>query len=68
MTSFSADLWGRLFVKVHGPSSNRSREIPPEAVGGGSFDSCFRHNLRPDVDNDVLSGMAVDNFGMDVRV
>ena len=28
-------------VKLRGPILNRSREIPPEAVGGGIFDSFF---------------------------
>ena len=28
-------------VKFHGPSLNRSNEIPPEAVGGGIFDKFF---------------------------
>ena len=27
-------------VKFHDPSLNRSREIPPEAVGGRIFDCC----------------------------
>ena len=28
-------------VKFHDPCLNHSREIPPEAVGGGIFDSFF---------------------------
>ena len=28
----------------------------------------FRYNFRSEVDNDVLSGVAVDNVGMDVRL
>ena len=54
-------------VKFHDPRLNRSREIPLEAVGGGVFD-CFTYNFRPEVDNDVISGMAVNNVGMDVSV
>ena len=46
----------------------RSREIPPEAVVGGIFESFVHYNLRPEVDNDVVSGMAVDNFSLDVRI
>ena len=43
-------------VKFRDPRLNRSREIPPEAVEGGIF-STF-----------VISGVAVDNVGMYVRV
>ena len=46
---------------------NRSREIPPEAVGGGIFAS-FPYDFRPEVDNDVISGVAVKYFGVDVGV
>ena len=28
----------------------------------------FSYNLRPDVDNDVMPGMAVDNVGVDVHI
>ena len=71
MTSYPADLRGRLSsisVKFRDPYLNRSREIPPEAVGGGIFDSCFRYKFRPEVDNDVLSGVAVDYIVMDVHL
>ena len=37
-------------VKFHVPSLNRSREIPPKAVGNGIFDF-FPYNFRPEVDN-----------------
>ena len=50
-------------VKCHDPSLNRFREIPPEAIRGGIFDF-FPHNFQPDVGNDVISSMAVDNVGM----
>ena len=46
------------FVKFRDPCLSRSREkIPPETVGCGIFLS-FRYNFRPEVDNDVISGMA----------
>ena len=51
---------------------NRSREIPPEVVGCGIFDSYFGNNFRSEVDqeNDVICGVAVDCecVGMDVQV
>ena len=28
----------------------------------------FRYNFRPEIDNDIISGVAVDNVGVDVRV
>ena len=70
MTSFPASLWGRLSsisVKFYNLSLNRSRKIPPEAVGGGIFD-CPHPNFRPEVDNDGMSGVGVDNVGVDVCV
>ena len=54
-------------VKFHDPSLNRSREIPPEADRGCIFD-CFPYNFRLEVGNDVISGVAVDNFGTDTYV
>ena len=51
-------------VKVNDPSLNRSRALPPEAAGGG----IFNFNFRPEVDNDAIPGVAVDNVGMDVFV
>ena len=54
-------------VKFHDPSLSHSQEIPPEAVGGGKID-CFPYNFRPEVDNDVISGTAIDNVGADIRV
>ena len=50
------------------PSLNRSREIPPEAAGGGIFDSFFHCNFQPEVDNHVISGVVVDYVSMDVHV
>ena len=46
---------------------NRFGEIPPKAVGGG-ISSVFRHNFRPDVDSDVISGVSVEWVRPDVRV
>ena len=54
-------------VKLDDPSFNRSREIPPEAVGGSIF-YCFPYNFQTEVDNDVISGTAVDNVGVDVAI
>ena len=49
-------------VKFHDSSLNRSQKISLEAVGGGIFDRFpARYNFRREVDNDVISGMAVDN-------
>ena len=58
----------QVFFKFLDPCLNRLREIPPEAVGGGIFDSFFRYNFRREVGNDVISGMAVDYVGMDASV
>ena len=44
-----------------------SREIEPKAVGGGIFNS-FPQNFRPEVDNSVISSVAVDNVSMDIHV
>ena len=45
-------------IKFRGPAAlNRSREIPR-----------FRDKFRPEVANDVISGVAVAYVGMDVRV
>ena len=37
----------------------------PEAVGGSIFDcfSCRPYNFRSEIDNDVVSGMGIDNVG-----
>ena len=45
-------------VKFHDPSLNRSREIPPDAVGGGIF-IFFPYGFRPGVENDAISSVAV---------
>ena len=55
-------------VKFGCPRLNHSREIPPEAVGSGLIDSFFRCSFRPEVDNNVSSGVAVECVGADVRV
>ena len=46
--------------KFGDPRINRSQEIPPEAIGGGIFDSFCRDNFRPEVSSDVISGIAVE--------
>ena len=56
------------YIKFRDLSLNRSREIPLEAASCGIFDSFFRYNFRPEVDHDVISGVAVDTVGMDVPV
>ena len=32
------------------------------------FSTVFPYNFRLEIDNDVISGVAIENFGMDVRV
>ena len=54
-------------IKFSRPGLNRSQEIPSEAIRSGIFD-IFRYNFRPEVDNDVVSGVAIDNVGMDFLV
>ena len=72
MTSFPAHLWGWLSsinVKFRDFSLNRYREIPNEAAGGSIyFPQFFRYNFRPEVDDDAISSVAVDNVAMDVYV
>ena len=46
-------------VKFGGPHSNHSRQIPPEAVAGGIF-NILGDYFRPDVNSDVISGVAVE--------
>ena len=47
MTSYPSGLWSMRpiipdkFAKFHDPWLNRSREIPPDTVGGGIFNNCF---------------------------
>ena len=55
-------------VKFRDPRISRSREIPPEAVGGCIWDDFVRRNLRLKVVGNVISGLAVQKFGVDVRV
>ena len=47
-------------VKFHDISLSRSREITQI--------DCFPYNLRQEVDNGVISGMATDNVGVDVPI
>ena len=46
---------------------NRSRQIPPEAVGSGIL-KFFRENFQPEVATDVISSAAVESVSVDVRV
>ena len=56
-------------VKFRYPCLNRSREIPPEAIGGGIFNRFLNFdNCQPEVASDVISNVVVDPLGMDVRV
>ena len=72
MASFPAGLWGLIdldkCVKSRGPSLNRSQEIPPQTVGGGICDRFFCYNFQPEVNSDVISGVAVDHVSMVVPV
>ena len=52
------------YVKFRGPSLERSREMPHEAVGSGIFDNFFRYNFPPEEDNEVIASVAVDNVGV----
>ena len=45
-------------IKFRNPRLNRSREIPPQAVGGGIFDG-FRNIFPPEVVSEVISGADV---------
>ena len=54
-------------MKFRDPCLNRSREVPPKAVGSGIC-SFFRYKFRPDVEYDVISGMVIDHVGMHPRV
>ena len=40
-------------------------KFPPKPSAAVFFD-CFPHNFRPEVGNDVISGTALDNVGVDV--
>ena len=56
-------------VKFRDHRLNRSREILPDAVGGGKFDRFLNFdNCQPGVASDVISGMAVQHVGMDACV
>ena len=55
-------------VKFGDPRLNRSREIPPEAVGGGIFDGFLRDNFRQEITSDIISGVVVEHVGMHVPV
>ena len=54
-------------VKFHDPRLNRSREISPDAVRL-YIRLFFPYNFQREVDNDVISGVAVDNVCMDVPI
>ena len=56
------------FCKFHDPSSNLSREIPPEAVRCGIFDCFLSYNFRSAVDNHDISGVVVNNAVIDICV
>ena len=56
------------FVKFCGPSLNRSPRNSTRSRRRRYFRQFFRYNFRPEVDDNVLSGVAVDNVGMDVPV
>ena len=56
-------------VKSHDSILTRSREIPPAAVGGGTFDCFFSsYYFRSEVDSDIISGVVVENIGWYVCV
>ena len=67
----SGSFVGRMILdtrsKFRGSSLNRSRKSPPESLEV-IFSSFFRYNFRPDVGNDVISGEAVNNVGLDASV
>ena len=54
-------------VKFHDPSFNRSRESPPPKPSEAIF-SVSSYNLRPEIDNDLISGLAVDTVGVDFHI
>ena len=54
-------------AKFHDPSMNCSPEIPSK-LSEVAFSTVFPYKFRPEVDNDVISGTAVDNVGMDVPI
>ena len=51
---------GPIVPDFRDPCMHNSREIPPEAVGGGIIDSCFPDNFRPEAGGDVISGVVVE--------
>ena len=56
-------------VKFRGPRFNRSRESPPEAVGGVIFGRLSNvDNFRPEVVRYVISGVIVYPTSMDVPI
>ena len=52
-------------AKFRNPCLNYSREIP---IVGDIFDSFFRYNFPPEVNSDVMSGVAVEHVDMYVPV
>ena len=58
MTSYPADLWGRLSpisVKLDDPRLIHSWEIPPKTIGVIVFGRFFRDVFRGEIDSDVIS-------------
>ena len=51
-----------LWFPIYDPSVWDIREDQDELI------RCFPNNYRPEIDNDVISGVPVDNVGMDVCV
>ena len=55
-------------LKYRDPRLNRSREVPPEVVGGVIFGGFFRDDFRLEVVSDVMSGTGVEYLGVEVFV
>ena len=56
-------------VEFGDPRLNRSREIPPKAVGGGIFHhGFFRDNFQSDAASDVISDVIAQQVGVHVFV
>ena len=54
-------------VKCRDLLLNRSREILPKAVGDGILTGFFHDNFGPEVGSDVISGVDVDEVGIEYR-
>ena len=55
-------------VKFGDPRLHHSQEISPEAVRGGISDGFFHYNFQQEVVSDVISGLDLEQVGMDVSV